>query len=178
MPKMKVIAVILAFGFLLGILPADIHHAATVKAAESADSKLIGTWRLTSYEDRPAVGPVKYPYGKTPSGLLIYDSTGHMSIQIIGLPHPKVASGDEDVVTEKEKVALFDAYEAYYGKFTVDWEKHVVTHHVEGHLLDVYIGTPQERPFELDGDHLRLVPRWERADGVKMRGVRAFERVR
>jgi hypothetical protein len=169
---------ILTFGLIVGTLFAGDGYSTREKAAESADSKLIGTWRLTSFEDRPAVGPVKYPYGKTPSGLLIYDSTGHMSIQIISLPHPMVASGNEDTITEKEKLALFDACEAYFGKYTVDWEKHVVTHHVEGDLRDVYMGTPQPRPFELDGDHLRLVPRWEREDGMKMLGLRTFERVR
>jgi hypothetical protein len=31
-----------------------------------------------------------------------------------------------------------------------------------------YMGTAQQRPSELDGDHLSPVPRWEREDGVKM----------
>jgi len=44
-------------------------------------------------------------------------------------------------------------------------------------LRDVYMGTAQLRPFELDGDHLSLVPRWEREDGVKVQGARTFERV-
>jgi len=178
MPKIKVVSGLFAFGLLAAIFSAEIRHTATVKAAESANQKLIGTWKLTSFEDRPEVGPVKYPYGKRPSGLLIYDATGHMSIQIINIPHPKVASGDEDNITDAEKLALFSVYEAYFGTYTVDWEKHIVTHHVEGDLRDVYMGTPQPRPFELDGDHLRLAPRWERADGVKMQGVRTFERVR
>jgi hypothetical protein len=163
---------------VVGICSAATFFSGRMKAADSPNQKLIGTWRLTSFEDRPAVGPIKYPYGKTPSGLLIYDATGHMSIQIISLPHPKVASADEDDLTDKEKLALFDAYEAYFGTYTVDWEKHVVTHNVEGDLLDVYMGTAQQRPFKLDGVHLSLVPRWERADGVKMQGVRTFERVR
>ena len=144
---------------------------------DSATEKLVGTWKLTAFEDRPAKGPVKYPYGNTPAGLLIYDATGHMSIQIMKLPHPKVASGDEDKVTEKEKLALFDAYEAYFGTYQVDWTKHVVTHNVEGDLWDVYMGTAQERPFELNGDRLTLTPHWEE-DGQKMQGIRTFERVR
>lgn len=138
---------------------------------------LIGTWKLLAFEDRPANGPVKYPYGETPTGLLIYDSTGHMAIQIMRLPHPKVASGSEDDVTEKEKLALFDSYEAYFGKYKVDWTKHVVTHIVEGDLRDVYMGTDQDRPFELDGDRLTLTPRWE-VKGQKMQGIRRFARVR
>jgi Lipocalin-like domain len=163
---------------VVGFCSLAILFSARVKAADSPNQKLIGTWRLTSFEDRPSSGPVKYPFGRTPSGLLIYDGTGHMSIQIVNLPHPKVASGDEDKITDAEKLALFGAYEAYFGTYTVDWEKHVVTHNVEGDLRDVYIGTAQQRPFELDGDHLSLLPRWERQDGVKLQGVRTFERQR
>jgi hypothetical protein len=32
---------------------------------------LVGSWRLVSYEDRPRSGPLLFPYGKTPKGLLI-----------------------------------------------------------------------------------------------------------
>jgi Lipocalin-like domain len=172
---MKILAGILALGLAVGVF---LIGRGTARADAAADQQLVGTWRLTSFEDRPASGSTIYPYGKTPNGLLIYDSTGHMSIQIINVPHPKVASGDEDNITEAEKLALFSAYEAYFGTYMVDWEKHVVTHNVEGDLRDVYMGTAQLRPFDLDGDHLRLVPRWERADGMKMQGVRTFERVK
>jgi hypothetical protein len=89
-----------------------------------------------------------------------------------------VASGDGDEITDKEKLALFDAYEAYFGRYKVDWTKHVVPHNVEGHMNDVYVGTPQERPFELNGDHLSLTPHWVASDGQKIQGIRTFERVR
>ena len=170
---MKCTAAFLIFGiFLTGF--ANRRQPAV---PESSAAKLVGTWKITSFEDRPAKGPIIYPYGKTPIGLLIYDSTGHMSIQIMKLPHPKVASGDEEQITNEEKLALFGAYEAYFGTYEVDWERHVVTHNVQGHLKDVYADTPQERPFELNGDHLSLTPRWESNDGQKMQGVRTFERV-
>jgi Lipocalin-like domain len=162
---------------VIGLCSAGAAYSMQSSAPDSSTQKLIGTWKLTSFEDRPANGPIKYPYGKTPTGLLIYDATGHMSIQIMKLPHPTVASGDEDAVTDREKLALIDAYEAYFGTYQVDWTKHVVTHTVEGDLWDVYIGTPQERPFELNGDHLTLTPHWE-VNGQKVQGIRTFDRVR
>jgi hypothetical protein len=162
--------------FILVIFLTGFSNRRQPPVADPSAAKLVGTWKITSFEDRPANGPVKYPYGKTPVGLLIYDSTGHMSIQIMKLPHPKVASGDEEEITNEEKLALFGAYEAYFGTYQVDWVRHVVTHNVQGHLKDVYAETPQERPFELNGDHLSLTPRWEANDGQKMQGVRTFER--
>jgi hypothetical protein len=93
--------------------------------------------------------------------LLIYDATRHMSIQVMKVPHPKVASGDDEKVTPEETAALFDAYTAYFGTYTVDAARGVVIHHVEGDLADVFIGRDEEWPYELAGDRLLLKPRWE-----------------
>jgi hypothetical protein len=119
---------------------------------------------------------VEHPFGEYPKGLLIYDATGHMAIQIMKTPHPKVASGDGEKVTPEEKAALFDAYVAYFGKYRVDAKRGVVVHQVEGDLSDAYIGKDQERPYELAGDRLTLKPRWE-GEGKKWLGIRVFERV-
>jgi hypothetical protein len=164
---------------LLAVLAAGMVFRAVTKTttAPSDAPGLIGTWRLVAFEDHAAGEMVKHPYGKTPVGLLIYDATGHMSIQVAKLPHPQVASGNDEKITDAEKLALFDAYESYFGSYTVDWRGHIVTHHVDGDLRDVFRGTDQPRPFELDGDHLSLVPVWIREDGVRVRGVRKFERV-
>jgi hypothetical protein len=76
--------------------------------AGDAHGGLVGSWRLVSGEDRPARGPSIFPYGAEPKGLLIYDATGHMAIQLMKQSHPKVASGDEDRATLEEKAALPD----------------------------------------------------------------------
>src|SRR5262245_9345597 len=101
-----------------------------------------------------------HPYGTEPKKLLIYDATEHMAIQIMKVPHPKVASGDEERVAPDEKQALFDAYIAYFGTYRVDAKKGLVVHHVEGDLSDVFIGRDEARPFQLSGDRLVLTPRW------------------
>src|SRR5260221_1333512 len=45
---------------------------------------LVGTWRLVSIETLRSNGEVIYPfYGKHPEGLLIYDPSGWMSVQIV-----------------------------------------------------------------------------------------------
>ena len=138
---------------------------------------LVGTWKLISYEDRPAGAPTEYPYGAKPVGLLIYDSSGHMAIQIMKTPPQKVASGNEYHLTPQEKIALVDGYVAYFGTYEVDWTKHVVTVTAQGDLYSVYIGAREERPFVLEGDRLTLVPRWEQ-DGKSIQGIRVFERVK
>ena len=70
---------------------------------------LVGAWKLVSYENHTAGAPIDYPYGVRPAGLLIYDSSGHMAIQIMKTPPQKVASGDEYHLTPEEKIALMDS---------------------------------------------------------------------
>ena len=153
-----------------------LSFAAFVASAQDKNP-IVGTWKVVTYEDRTQGQPVKYPYGEQPRGLLIYDATGHMSIQLMKMPHPKIASGDEEKVTPAEKTALYDAYAAYFGTYTVDAKRSVVIHHVEGDLYDVFVGTDQERPFELSGDQLILRPKWTEG-GTQWTGLRVFERVK
>jgi hypothetical protein len=118
--------------------------------------RLIGTWRLVSFEDRDDPnGEWTYRYGKNPKGYFIYDETGHVTIQIMRTPPPpKFASGDDAKPTPEEAMAIYSGYSAYFGTYTVDEARHIVIHHVEGSLRPSYIGTDQERPFELSGDRL------------------------
>ncbi len=60
---------------------------------------------------------------------------------------------------------------------SVDSRRGVVIHHVEADLYDLFVGTDQERPFELAGDRLTLTPRWTE-NGKRWDGIRVFERVK
>ncbi len=146
-------------------------------SAANAVERIVGTWRLASYTDQAAGRPVEHPFGEHPKGLLFYDARGNMAIQIMKTPHPRVASGDEYNMTPAEKIALLDAYVAYFGTYTVDAKRQVVIHHVQADSLDVYIGTNEERPYELSGDWLVLKPVWE-SGGVQWEGSRVFQRLR
>lgn len=137
---------------------------------------LAGTWRLIAYEDRAEGQPLRKPYGDAPKGLLMLDAAGNMSIQIMRVPHPKVASGSDEKVTNEEKIALFDAYTAYWGTYRVDVARSVVVYKIEGDIADVFIGTEETRPFLFSGNRLVLAPEWT-MDGVTWKGVRVFERV-
>ena len=138
---------------------------------------LVGSWRLSSYEDRDVAGAVVYPYGRSPAGMLIYDSTGHMAIQIMKQPPPDVATDDWDKFTVAERVALYDGYVAYFGRYEVDTDLGVVTHLPEADLSRLYIGRREVRHFELAADRLVLSERWTQS-GREWSGLRVFERLK
>ena len=61
------------------------------KKPTSISDELKGTWRLVSIETVRPSGEVIYPfYGKHPEGLLMYDRSGWMSVQIVSDPKPTV----------------------------------------------------------------------------------------
>jgi len=128
-------------------------YASTGIAAPPGEPGLVGTWRLVRFEDTDAEGKVTKAFGEKPRGYLVYDSTGHVSIQITrDAPQKPFASGSDGTGTDAEVRQAYDGYVAYFGTYRVDPEKRLLTHVVEGSLRPSYTGTEQVRPYRLDGD--------------------------
>lgn len=112
----------------------------------------VGVWRLvelTNYEnDEPS-----HPFGEEPSGTFIYTPKGHLSIQIMRTP---AAAPFESRPSDEALGGVARAYIAYYGGYTVDCERGIISHEFEGSLNPNYVGTFQERPYEIDGDVLTI----------------------
>ena len=115
--------------------------------------------------DDPGKPGKSYPWGDPPLGYWVYDPAGNFSVQIsINPPLPLVTvnAGDNswwDVgqTLTSDMTASFDNYYAYFGTFTVDYEKGMVTHNVVTDVLRAYTGTAQQRPFKLECDDNELV---------------------
>jgi hypothetical protein len=114
----------------------------------------LGTWRLLSVEIRTSDGQVSYPAGHDPVGYIMYNEQGYMSVAFMGANRAGFASGDLRGGSTAEKVAAFDSYFSYCGKYEIQGEK--VLHHIEVSLFPNWIGITQERFFELSGDRLSL----------------------
>jgi hypothetical protein len=135
---------------------------------------LIGTWRLVEFADLDKDGKWRYRFGEHARGYFVYDVTGHVHIQIMKAPplapFPEANLAEGKPPSAEHAIAAYAAYVAYFGTYTVDAEKHVVTHHVEGSLAPDFTDTDQPRPFKLGGDRLEI------GDGKTWR--RVLERVR
>lgn len=148
-------------GQLLLLRPAPVGAFARARPAINGDSsELVGTWRLVEFWDRDsAAAPKRYRYGERPTGYFVYDPTGHVSIQILSGPaHPVIARerGEDWFQTASldELRAVVENFRAYFGTYSVDRERGVVVHHVEGDSRALYTGSPQRRQFRLVGDSL------------------------
>ena len=93
-----------------------------------------GTWKLLRCVTERDDGQLEHPMGDCPVGILVYDSQGRMSGQVMRPDRAKFlpgASGQDVASILKD---AFDGYIAYFGTYSVDAGRRIVTHHVEGSL--------------------------------------------
>ena len=114
----------------------------------SARERLIGSWKQISSEKSLPDGSIVQ---LDEVGLLTYDASGHMSGQAMRRSEPsqKVPS---------DSTYQSNGYDAYFGTFAVDEEKHTVTHHVQGGVAHQLVGKDLVRSYSFDGDRLIMKP--------------------
>ena len=114
-------------------------------SAQARPSSLVGTWRFVEITDIDSTGaPVQY-FGDKPCGYIIYTETGQVSVHIARCPATDISAPE-----------LAATYNGYFGTYSVNTTRGLVTHQVEGGSAPDYIGTPQQRPFKVTGDTLTL----------------------
>lgn len=87
----------------------------------------------------------------------MYDTTGHVMIQIAKTPQLARITGEQrQALGDEDLRDMLDGYFAYFGTYTIDEARQVVIHHVEADMRREFTGTDQERPFTLSGDELRI----------------------
>lgn len=159
------LVIVLAASLLL--ITCCLGHAQRPAApAPSLKSQLVGTWRLVA---RDVVHPdgtsnLDSAYGpKYPIGYIMYDQTGHMAVQFMGLDRPNDGSAR--------------AYDAYFGTYAIDETSNPpqVTHHREGSLNPRAVGGDVVRDILLNGDDLKIVVHNRNNENVN---VNTFVRVK
>ena len=123
----------------------------TAKARSAIADKFVGTWKLVAIEGQQVPKRERV-------GLIMYDTTGHMAVQIMPLDRPKFASSDRRQGTQDEIRAAFNGYAAYFGPYEVNEAEGFVIHHLEGSIFPNEVGRDNIRYYEFSGDRLTLIP--------------------
>jgi hypothetical protein len=125
--------------------------------------QLIGAWRLVRIEVSGPGGPLRDPFYQPDSvGLIIYDPSGWMSVQIAAPQRPagdvpatrSGLAGPAAAAAAQAKAAAFDTYYAYFGTWTLDEASSVVTHRVSSSLIPAEIGRAYAQTITLEGTRL------------------------
>jgi hypothetical protein len=129
--------------------------------------KIVGAWRLVAVEGQPPGLPGFYDHA---TGLIVYDPSGTMSVQIANRGGRKSFAGGLAAGTREEKAAAFDSYFSYYGTYTVDDAAGTVTHDVQDSSYPDLRGRHQVRWVEFQGkDRMVLIPREDGKGGAVVR---------
>ncbi len=131
---------------------------------DSVAQKLVGAWRLVSVEGTDPTFHFAFDH---PTGVIIYDRSGWMSVQIDIKGTRKPFVNGPVGGTDEEKADAFDNYFAYYGAYTLDLKAQTVTHHLQDASRPNSRGVQNVRWFEFQGnDRLLLIPREDGKGGV------------
>jgi hypothetical protein len=148
--------------------------------ASAIRKKIIGTWKLVSWTYKNEKGEVVHYFGKTVSGILMYDKNGYMNAQLMRALRPEFNSEAIAGATSQEAHEAFNSYIAYFGKYYEPKPGEIV-HDVEGSLFPNWTGNKQVRYGKVIGDTLilrtPLIPvkgtdiafsvKWKRVSGKK-----------
>ena len=123
--------------------------------AQTGNKALVGTWKLIAMELVDSDGKVVEAdewLGKKPTGIIMYDSAGYMSVQLMRDPQ-------EPGAFDKY---FADRYYAYYGTYEVvvkegtEGKEGYVFHHLQGSLSRGEIGRDYQRIFKISGNRIML----------------------
>lgn len=134
----------------------------------SLSSELPGTWLLQSRIDVTAAGE-RHPdplLGEDPIALLIYDHTGHFAAQFMKRDRSNVVAAGP--ANAKNNTQAQGGYDAYFGTYSVDDEKGLVTQKLMGSLSAGNVGMVLSRAMEVRGDTLHIKLETTAADGIQV----------
>ncbi|HEY4128994.1 MAG TPA: lipocalin-like domain-containing protein [Gemmatimonadaceae bacterium] len=140
--------VVALFGALAFAVGCDRASGATRNALENS-AALTGVWDLVSVKTRWPDGHVTEPWGTAPVGRLAYGADGRMMTLLMDARRNQA---DGRVVPADVQASVA----AYYGTYTVDSARHVVTHHVATSVRPSEAGTI-ERRYTVAADTLVLI---------------------
>jgi hypothetical protein len=124
------------------LLAAALLALSSAAGAQTAQQRLIGTYRLIKYT----------PHGPAPIGRIEYDA-GHRMWAMIFPPDRKPV--DQKSSPEEWRDTMRGAI-AYYGTYTIDEPTGRVIHHVQAASNPAWIGDDFIRWYRFDGQHLLL----------------------
>jgi hypothetical protein len=161
----------------------------TVRSSDAGDAQrltrdgLVGVWRLVRIEYSGPRGSTVDPFYRAGStGLLIYDSSGWMSVDIVApgrrafeVPAQRL-SPHADRNLAALKAAAFDGYYAYDGTWDFNAETSELVHHVVRSLLPAESGVTYTQKASLEAGRLVFSNR-SGAKGAETLRRKIWERV-
>ncbi len=144
----------------LAVAPPRARGAGAADAADvrAANLRFAGVWKLVGEETRdPSGQTVPGPNAASGGrfGFIAYDPAGYVGVTLAWSNRPPFKG---KAATPDEARAALASYNSYWGSFTVNEARSVITHQTMGAVSPSFAGTNQERGFTIAGNRLTLRP--------------------
>lgn len=162
------ITVLISCGLAVSIWLEGAHSAlpSPPPGEKPTRQEIVGAWHLVSIDYSGPNGALADPvFGPNPQGIIIYEQSGWMSVQIVTANRPVMTrqlTRTSGVLTAEDAMvaaAAFNTYYAYFGTWDYDADTSVITHHLSSSLLPYEIGLEYRREATFDGVRLKLIAR-------------------
>lgn len=138
-------------------------------------STLVGSWHLVSRVVTLPDGSVMRDVGlgATPLGILTYTADGSVSAQLMSRNRPdSIDCTSTSSVSMENNDRSINHYDAYFGTYTVDEQRHIVTHHLLGALAADDVGKNLFREFSIEGDTLTILTSTASPQGTQRKQIK------
>jgi hypothetical protein len=125
-------------------------------AAQDLKRQIEGTWLLVSLVATDDDGHPFNAFGGNTRGMLVLDSTGRFVQILLGDFRFPFASKNRLRGTADEYKGMGQGTNAYYGTYTVDDARNLLTFHVEASSYSNWDRTEQNRVVSLVGDQMKF----------------------
>ena len=118
-------------------------------------ARLVGTWRLRSRIDVTASGErcPEPTLGEDPVALVFFDRAGHFAAQFMKRDRATAATA---AASGSNNTRAVDGFDAYFGTYSIDEDRGVVTTTLLGALAREHVGAVLTRAMRVDGDTLTI----------------------
>ncbi len=140
----------------------------------AAQRRLVGFWKLLSFEQRNAAGDL-LTSNPGPTGFLVYTASGHVMLHLMQ-PYRRRNVGPAP--TADETLATYRSYTSYFGPYTVNQAAGVVVHRLDASFNSAAPGTELEYRYALSGRLLTLQTPLTNGGGARdVRSTVTWERI-
>jgi hypothetical protein len=138
---MRFIRIAAALALVLTVSPAGAQQ-------KTLREQIVGTWNFVIAEVVAADGKKSFPFGETPTGILIFTAGGQFAQIHVASDVPKIASNNRLTGTPDEYATIMRRSISLFGTYTVNEEKKTVTFKIVSSTYPNFAGEAQERSID------------------------------
>jgi hypothetical protein len=138
---MRLIRVAAALAFVLAVTPAGAQQ-------KSLREQIVGSWNFVVAEVVAPDGKKSFPFGETPTGILIFTAGGQFAQIHVAGDVPKIASNNRLTGTPEEYATIMRRSISVFGTYSVNEEKKTVTYKIVSSTYPNFAGEAQERTID------------------------------